>query len=109
MPNIIIFFLLFAAEDNVLKLSDHIKNNPFARVNDDDSLFGSSSKAILRQSRLYATVVKPSSALSLTAATPSLTPIQTTNSSSTEKLFPSSLTTSTFNRNPIPCKHKPLT
>lgn len=94
-----------------MKLSDHIKNNPFAKINDDDSLFGSSSKSILRQSRLqFASVLKPSSALSLAAATPALSPIQITNTSTvnvtTENFFSSSLTTSKFNRNPIPRKHQ---
>lgn len=101
---------MLADEGNVLKLSDHIKNNPFAKINDDDSLFGSSSKSILRQSRLqFASVLKPSSALSLAAATPALAPIQIANATTvnvnTENLFSSSLAISTFNRNAIPRKH----
>lgn len=96
---------MFADNDNVLKLSEHIKNNPFAKINDDDSLFGSSSKAILRQSRLqYASLAPP-----LTASIPALSPLQITNATTvnvnTENLFASSLAISTFNRNAIPRKH----
>lgn len=89
------FALLFADEDNVLKLSDHIKNNPFAKINDDDSLFGSSSKSILRQSRLqFTSVLKPSPVQSNTS----------TVSANSDNLFSSSLTANPLNRNAIPCK-----
>lgn len=86
-------------DDNVLKIADHIKNNPFAKMN-DDLVFGSSSKSILRQSRLqFASVLQPATAIansSRAAAT------------NTESLFSSNLSnlsSSCLNRNAIPCEH----
>ncbi|XP_031637437.1 histone-lysine N-methyltransferase trithorax [Contarinia nasturtii] len=80
-------------DDNVLKISDHIKNNPFAKIN-DDSPFGCSSMSILRQSRLqFASVLKPTSTITNTSI------VSATNK---ESLFSSSLSGNSLNCNSIP-------
>lgn len=93
------FYIIFSSdEDNVLKISDHIKNNPFAKIS-DDSTFGFSSKSILRQSRLqFASVLTPTSSSTLSNASSVTT--------SKESLFASSLSNNTLNRNAI--SRKPI-
>lgn len=94
--NFLTKIFIFTDDDNVLKLSDHIKNNPFAKIN-DDSLFGASSKSILRQSRFqFASVLQPASTITNTSIVAA---------SNSESLFSSNLLNSNLNRNAIPCKH----
>lgn len=54
-------FVVFAEEDKGLKLSDHIKNNPFAKINNDDS-FGLS----IPRYQFASTLQQPSGSLSNT-------------------------------------------
>lgn len=75
--------LYFLDERNVLKVSEHIKNNPFARIGDD--IFGS-SKSLLRQSKLQFA----SSTLS-----------STTSSTNKDNLFSTNATNASLNRNSI--------
>ena len=63
----------------------------------DDLVFGSSSKSILRQSRLqFASVLQPATTIANSSR------VAATN---TESLFSSNLSSSSLNRNAIPCKH----
>lgn len=83
-----------------MKLSDHIKNNPFAKMIDTPS-FGNSSRTILRQSRLQFAAPSVSS-LGLMASAPAVAPTK-------ESLFSSSLVNvPTVNRNAIQCKPDPI-
>lgn len=75
--------LFFLDERYVLKVSEHIKNNPFARIGDD--IFGS-SKSLLRQSKLQFA----SSTLSTS-----------TSSTSKDNLFSTNATNASLNRNAI--------
>lgn len=75
-----------------LKVSEHIKNNPFAKIGDD--IFGS-SKSILRQSRLQFTSVLKAPSIPTSPSSAA--------STSKDNLFASTLTNG-LNRNAIQCK-----
>lgn len=92
-----------------MKMSDHIKNNPFAKMVDRSS-FGISSKSILRQSRLqFATPsigLMSSTSTSMAAGAAAVAAAAAAVTPSKDNLFACSLTNvSPINRNAIQRKY----